>query len=407
MFSIAPMKYNAVARMLHWIIALLILGQFIGGWLMTHKAFDEAFQYQAFQYHKSFGLIVLALSIVRLFWRLTHKAPELPSGMAGWEIFISKITHILFYVLMIGVPLVGWLIVSASPLEIPTKLFFTIPVPHLPVPVKAIWEERFSGFHEFLAFATIGLFFLHVGAAAKHYFISRDSIMYRMAGGGFGPLIALAFAGAAGAAVIASMVLFTATDEHEDGESAEETPAIVETAETGETAAPATASDFSWAIIPEETALEVELTANGGTRTARFATIDGEIILNPDAPEENGLIDVTIATRDLSSPNSNAANSAHSAGWLNTGRFPTARFTSDTITLLEDCSYSADGTLTLIDVSQPLTLPFTLTIEDDHASAQASVVFDRMDFGIGADQTDDTSVTVSIEVGATQSGTSD
>ncbi len=172
-------QYTAIAKALHWIIALMIIVQIPAGIWMHAMAFSDT-KFLMYQMHKSFGLVVLTLSLFRLYWRLTHRPPALPSGMKGWERLGAQFSHIAFYVVIIGIPLTGWLMVSASTTGIDTKLFFVIPIPHWPVPVSEASEEFFTAAHEWIAKATIGLIFLHVGAALKHHFKDRDDVLTRM-----------------------------------------------------------------------------------------------------------------------------------------------------------------------------------------------------------------------------------
>lgn len=180
-------SYTLVAIILHWLIALLIIGQIIGGWAMTHIIEDgSTTQFELYQLHKSFGISILLLSLGRLAWRLTHPAPPAPVDAPLWERRIAKITHILFYVLMIGVPIGGWALVSASPYaqSVPTYLFGVIPWPHLPFFSGIEDREAITGFisemHERFAFATGALLILHIGAALKHHFINHDDVLARM-----------------------------------------------------------------------------------------------------------------------------------------------------------------------------------------------------------------------------------
>lgn len=172
-------SYTAVAKFLHWLIALIIIVQIPAGMIMHSLEFSDT-KFTMYQLHKSFGLTVLALSLVRLGWRLTHKAPPLPPHMTTSERVLARITHVAFYVLIIGIPLTGWLMVSASTTGIPTKLFFVVPIPHLPVPVGEAGAEFWAGVHELLAKATIGLLVLHIGAALKHHLRDRDDVLLRM-----------------------------------------------------------------------------------------------------------------------------------------------------------------------------------------------------------------------------------
>jgi len=107
-------RYSKVAMILHWIIAFMIVGLIIFGFLMTNP--DTPNRFALYQLHKSFGICVLILSLMRLLWRLTHKPPPLPDGMKPYEIAAAKFTHIAFYVIMIGMPLLGWAMVKPQPI---------------------------------------------------------------------------------------------------------------------------------------------------------------------------------------------------------------------------------------------------------------------------------------------------
>jgi cytochrome b561 len=125
-------RYTVIAILLHWLIAVLILGLLVMGFVMSALPFGSPFKFPLFQWHKSFGILVLLLSLLRLGWRLRHPPPPLPAGSKLWEKILARGTHWAFYGLMLGMPLVGWLAVSASSLGIPTILFGLVPWPHLP-----------------------------------------------------------------------------------------------------------------------------------------------------------------------------------------------------------------------------------------------------------------------------------
>ena len=173
----APSRYTRVAVWLHWSIAALIVAQLVGGIVMHKLPNSVSFKFEAYQMHKSFGLVVLALSLVRLAWRLTHRPPALSSDHAAWERVLARITHVGFYVLMIAVPLAGWAMISNSPF--PSPLFLSpIEIPKLPVGGSAdLWAEV----HEYLAFGILGLLGLHVAGALKHHYVDKDGTLARMA----------------------------------------------------------------------------------------------------------------------------------------------------------------------------------------------------------------------------------
>ncbi len=181
-------RYSTIAIALHWLIALAIILQLASGLWMVDALDEQATQmraFQVYQWHKSLGLTVLILSLLRLLWRLTHRAPGLPPGMTAWERLAAKGTHVLFYVLMIGLPLTGWIVVSASKLGLPTLYWGLFQWPHLPLcgmaaEAKAALEENVGEVHALLAYTTIGLLVLHVGAALKHHLVNRDDGLARM-----------------------------------------------------------------------------------------------------------------------------------------------------------------------------------------------------------------------------------
>ena len=173
-------RYSRIAITLHWLIALLIIGQLVGGKVMTNMGFSTL-KFEIYQYHKSFGIMILLLSLFRLVWRLTHKAPALPETMLPWQKRVAHLSHKAFYILMIGIPLSGWAMVSASTLNIKTKLFKLIPWPHIPgiTPSESL-EKSLKNAHEWLAILVFLFLLLHVGAALKHHFKDKDDVLGRM-----------------------------------------------------------------------------------------------------------------------------------------------------------------------------------------------------------------------------------
>ena len=173
-------RYNTVSIAFHWVIALLIVAQLAGGIIMHKLPFSD-FKLTAYALHKAGGLTVLALALGRLGWRLTHRPPPLPAGTPPWQKGASHATHWALYVLMIGVPLLGWLMVSASPKGFATTWFGLFEVPHLPVAKSDAAAETYQNLHKYTAIATIALLVLHVGAALYHHYRLRDRVLWRMA----------------------------------------------------------------------------------------------------------------------------------------------------------------------------------------------------------------------------------
>ncbi|MEW6597437.1 MAG: cytochrome b [Pseudomonadota bacterium] len=183
--STTPSRYSTVAIVLHWTIAALIIGNIAAAWTFANMPKGLA-QYNVVQLHKSIGITVLALSLVRIAWRLGHKPPALPP-MPAWQKGLAHAVHAGLYAIMLFMPLTGWVMASASKRNLPTMIFgafqlpFIAPIHNLEPQTKAIWDDVASGGHEILAKLAYVLIVLHVGAALKHHLVDRDSVLVRMA----------------------------------------------------------------------------------------------------------------------------------------------------------------------------------------------------------------------------------
>jgi cytochrome b561 len=174
--AIPRTRYDAVAQTLHWVIAALIVTQFVLAWtfddlpLGMHKLALVA-------RHKSFGMTVLMLVVVRLGWRLTHTPPLLPATSTPIERFLAQLTHIGFYVLLFVMPLTGWLMSSAKNYSVSWFGLFTWPnlIGQDEANFKILRET-----HDVLSWVLLGLAILHVLAALKHHFWDKDTVLRRM-----------------------------------------------------------------------------------------------------------------------------------------------------------------------------------------------------------------------------------
>lgn len=176
--------YGYIAIYLHWTMAALIIGMLgLGLYMVTLPIFEPA-TYTLFQLHKSIGFVILALVALRLLWKITGITPDLPENTPRWERVAAHLGHISLYALMLLMPLTGWLLVSTSPLGLPSVFFNLFEVPHLPVPgflgQKAEVSEFFTSVHGWAAYAFIAVILVHFGAALKHYFIYKNKVLQRM-----------------------------------------------------------------------------------------------------------------------------------------------------------------------------------------------------------------------------------
>ena len=177
-------RYSDVAILLHWLIAALIFINIWYGWRMGQL--KGLAQYELFQLHKSIGVSVLILSVIRLGWRVMNPAPALPASMTRFERGVAGATHWVLYGFMLILPLTGWVVVSASPYNLPTLLFKSAPWPHLgfvhdlPMATRKLIEDQVGDVHAWLAWSLLALAALHVAAAIKHLVWDRDDVAARM-----------------------------------------------------------------------------------------------------------------------------------------------------------------------------------------------------------------------------------
>lgn len=175
--------YGAVAIVLHWTIALLFLGQIVLGYLTQAVADRPRLQFDLYQWHKSFGFLILALALARLSWSLSGIRPRPAEGTPRWEATAARVVHLLLLALTIAVPLAGWMIASTSPLRIPSFAFDLVVVPDLPFARSDAMEAFWSRAHALLAYGAGLLALAHAGAALHHHFIRADATLARMTSG--------------------------------------------------------------------------------------------------------------------------------------------------------------------------------------------------------------------------------
>jgi cytochrome b561 len=184
MTMIPRTRYDGVAIALHWLTVLAILAMLAMGWSMTALTPGSLLQFQLYQWHKSVGMTILALSLLRLGWRWLYRPPPLPEAMPGWERATAHLGHFGLYALLLFLPLSGWALVSASPFNIPTVLYGILPVPHLPVTAvfadKAAAEHLFKFIHNRAVWVLVVLAIGHAAAALRHHFLLRDQVLVRM-----------------------------------------------------------------------------------------------------------------------------------------------------------------------------------------------------------------------------------
>jgi cytochrome b561 len=184
--GISEERYGTGAIILHWVIALLLIANLALGLYFADLPRSDPWKYELTQLHKSIGLTVLVLSLLRLVWRLTHRVPPPAAEPYPALRWLARATHYVFYFLIIAIPCAGYLMVSASPLGLPTNYFHLLNWPNLPFfsgmprPQMRSLHETFGDVHTFLAWCAIVLIPLHILAALYHQYILRDRLLLRM-----------------------------------------------------------------------------------------------------------------------------------------------------------------------------------------------------------------------------------
>ncbi len=179
-------RYTGPAKALHWLIAIGIIANVALAWIWPHLA--DAQVRPAIDMHKSIGITILGLAIMRLLWRLTHRPPPLPTGYRRWEIGVSHATHWLLYLLIFAMPLTGWIMDSAYKNAATTPMYwfglFEWPrigaILHMAPGPRDRVHDLFGAAHVWLSYAVYALFALHVAGALKHQYWDRERELQRM-----------------------------------------------------------------------------------------------------------------------------------------------------------------------------------------------------------------------------------
>ena len=171
-----PTRWGHIAQFLHWLIVALIIVQVIlANWAENLPLGPK--KIGVYAWHKSVGITILALAILRLLWRWTNPTPLLPSTLKPYERVLAGLTHFGLYLLLFAQPLTGWMMTSARGFPVSWFGFFQLP------DFVSKNQSLYNGMketHDILALALYAIVFLHVAAALKHHFLLKDDVLRRM-----------------------------------------------------------------------------------------------------------------------------------------------------------------------------------------------------------------------------------
>lgn len=384
-------RYSRTAILLHWVIAALLAFQIAVGWALEDLG---ARGFALFQLHKSVGMAVLALTLLRIavrYWK-----PRPPKLEGGWQGTLASAVHAGLYAFMLGAPLTGWALVSTAKVKVPTLIFGVLPLPHLPLSAAA--HEIAENGHGLLAWIGIALLALHVAGALRHHLLMRDGLLWRMVPGRSSLLLvalpALLLVGfAAGRAILPGAQPAPAAsapvEADAPGNIAEAEPANLAVADNAAANAAEPAAEEeepagpppAWTIQPGGR-IGFSVGNDGETISGTFSKWTAAIVMDPDHPESAD-IKVTIDVGSAS------VGDAYKDGMLPGDEFfaaaahPTATFVAKGAQTAGPGRYRASGTLTLKGVSKPQTIRFTLAGKDATRAVSGSATVARASFGVG------------------------
>ncbi len=389
--------YGWVARCFHWSIAILILlGIGLGLYAENLPRDSEgavAYLFQVFSIHKTIGIAVLFLALARILWAITQPRPHPLHPERRAETWLAEAVHWGLYGGMVVQPLTGWLMNAAAPGGFSRIIWpFGQRLPGIPQDQQLF--ETFASIHGIGWFVLGGLIALHVAGVLKHSLIDRDATLARMTRGTgdvsepkthrrHGKPTAPVAAIAVWTAVLLAGMVATETPQ----------PAAAQTRPAPEAATPAppvTADGTLWQVT--DGSLKIAVIQGTSPVAGEFSTWDATIDFDPETGTGKTEVTIDIASLTLGGVTENAIG----PDFLNASAHPKAIFTA----AIEpaESGYQAAGTLSLAGVEVPVTLPFTLALDGDTATATGRATLDRRDFKVGAGYADESTVSFAVTV---------
>ena len=359
------LTYTPVARALHWLIAALIVVQYVLAELAEGAGEETNLltQLALLAHHKSIGITVLVLAVVRLLWRWRHPAPELPDTITGWQRQLAHGTHWAFYLLLFALPLSGWLLSSASAYSV--SWFNLFQLPDL-IGSSESAAETLAFTHEWLGKGLFALGVLHVVGALRHLFSGHGEISRRM------------LSGANFTAFVLLMVVLLATLLEDDSptESSEATPSA--SVATQETVSQAKSELPTWQIDYNRSRIQFSGTQAGADFSAKWSNWEATVSFDPDHLADS-FAHVVIQTNSADSADSQRDTTIAGAEFFNSAQYPEAVFTTRSIQKTPDGNFEAEGQLSIKDITLPLRFNFQLNNQVLTGTAE----IDRLQFSLG------------------------
>jgi cytochrome b561/polyisoprenoid-binding protein YceI len=345
-----PTSYGSVAKLLHWSIVVLIITQLVLG-ISADDLPNGLRKLELLAWHKSFGMLVLILALVRLAWRFGNPVPPPPADMPRWQQLAAVGTHRLLYALILLQPLTGWLMSSYK--NFPVSFFGLFQWPDLVAPNPQM-HERFEDIHEWLARLLVTVAIVHASAALYHHFGRKDQVLRRM----------LPFTTAV---VMLSLLA------------------------GGPLLAGGVQAAAAWHTDAAGSHLFFRATQAGAEFEGQFKRFSPQIQFDPSDLTGSRFV-VEIDTGSADTQDGDRDSTLTGADFFATDRWPKAHFETTGFAAKGSGKFEAKGRLTIRDVTRDVVLPFSFTPAADgkHAMLAGGTTLRRLDFGVGQGEWTDT-----------------
>lgn len=390
------MHWHAVNKWLHWLMVVLILAAIVLGW--SAVSWDNAvypLQSRLYSWHKSVGLTVLVLGLLRIAWRFIYPRPAPLSSHQRWERRVAEVVHILLYGLLLLLPLSGWLLHSAAELKSPLTWFGWFGVPDL-ISQDAALQALASQVHEALFWVLAGLLILHITGALKHHWVDGDLTLQRLLPRWQGGWVLYPVLGCVLLAIAIPLTVqltmqwtqwsmrFAASDASaSDVSLAPNAQGVDERVVHSETLLP------NWQLQADAVnTLSFDVTVLNETVYGQFNAFEVSLRFHPERLEDSW-VRATIDPADVDSGSRSRDELLPNSDWFWVEQHPQAEFYADEFEphLTKPFMYVAIGQLTLRGVTQPLRLPFhwQAASESEVMVVTANVTLNRLDYAVGAE----------------------
>jgi len=406
-------RYGAVTKSFHWLTALLILSAIPLGLFandLAHAvrnpdiATTEADVSRAaflFSLHKTMGVTVFFVALLRILWAMGQTKPGLLNGDKPIEARAAETVHWLLYGSLVAVPLTGWMHHAATTGFAPIWWPFGQSLPF--VPKDDGLAHTFASLHYILNWVLWLSLAAHVAGALKHHVIDRDATLRRMLPGGTTaeptarqpghllPAVAALVVWAAALGTGGALGYFSHETETSQATEAKTAEPATETADA-ETTASSETSENAWTVT--DGTLGLTVIQMGSEVDGQFEEWTADIVYDEtaDSDGKHGTVEVTVTIASLTL--GSVTSDAKGSDYLAAQNHPTATFSADLVS--RDGGHVATGTLTIKGNAVPVEMPFELSIDGDTASASGGLTVDRRDFGIGGQSEGNVGASVDI-----------